>query len=352
MLPAACKYVVLEVDDYRVHFKEDQAVLYQKIWPEDAKGLIDISKVHGSDLGTYFPPPNVEWHLSPFRAKIPPCSWGTTYITRKTRYSGERVLVIMPSNSLGSIHGDLFYARVWRHIEHLNRDLRADMCFAGIEHGMIFDPTRRGYRDDKGSLVYEWEMDRVITPVMPKVPYKKDFALTRRRHGQYKLPDLVDSLEIGLHRARQYGFQRIISILKPTAYQIALSAAVYNTGWVDKYTLLDFTTRWEDWKTHMLFRYFYWNSEPGIYRHKRFKNKAYSEPSKGNGLPKPYMFWRWPHYKRDYETNLWTVRFAASNRHRDTFVTGRDLETLDEVSMKLKYNIPPNLVYKAHKFFG
>lgn len=158
---------------------------------------------------------------------------------QKTNVESEKVLVVLPCNA-GARFGNYFlggthHQNNWLTADNILKKLRLDTIYMAALSSVNYH-----FIDDDGALVFEHEMHRVSSDGDFGLPNISRFNIINQTKYDFDINFLVKNVEIGLHRAFDiYKFQRIIFILTPMAYKIAVNIAVTNTNNWDKVTFFD-----------------------------------------------------------------------------------------------------------------
>ncbi len=153
------------------------------------------------------------------------------------------VLLLLPCNAAACV-GNYFRADVyretgwntWREADALLRDLREGgrVAFAAVDSSIL--ETRPD--DPRGAVVLETEMQRV------RNPDGEDWGAPAWRwfrpspSGRWsRLEALTESLVKGIRRFESLGIPRVLALVNPRAYFLALAAAVQECGLLDRWVL-------------------------------------------------------------------------------------------------------------------
>ncbi len=152
-------------------------------------------------------------------------------------------LLILPCNAAACL-GDYFQAQAyrasgwntWREADELFRDLRLDgrIAFGAVDSSVL----ETAPADPRGAIVLETEMDRARNPEGEDwgAPCWRWFRPTRT--GKWKaLSALTDALMRGVRRVEGLGVPRVLALVNPRAYFLALAAAVESCGVLDRWVL-------------------------------------------------------------------------------------------------------------------
>jgi hypothetical protein len=154
-----------------------------------------------------------------------------------------QVLLVLPCNAAACV-GNYFRAEVyrksgwnaWREADFLLRDLREHgrVAFAAVDSSIL----ETAPHDPRGAIVLETEMERA------KSPDGKDWGAPSWRWfrptkvGRWTaLANLTDTLVRGVRRVESLGVRRVMAVVNPRAYFLALAAAVAECGLLDRWIL-------------------------------------------------------------------------------------------------------------------
>lgn len=160
-----------------------------------------------------------------------------TYI-QKSEVTDERILLILPCNS-GARFGNYFLGgsypymkNNWRKCDIWLRNIRSDIYFAAHSSVEFYFP------DGNGAIVFEHENNRVCSTDDKGVPVQHEFTY-EDDSTKFSINKMVSDLKLGLHRAKLYGFTKIIAILTPLAYKTSFIKAVDELNMWDMVTMFD-----------------------------------------------------------------------------------------------------------------
>ncbi len=147
-----------------------------------------------------------------------------------------RVLLLLPCNAAACV-GNYFHAEVyrtsgwntWREADAQLRDLRrlGRVALAAVDSSIL----ETAPEDPRGAIVLETEMDRAKSPDGADwgTPCWRWFRPTRAGHCT-RLEQLTAALVRGVRRVDTLGMHRVISVVNPRGYFLALAAAVEQCG--------------------------------------------------------------------------------------------------------------------------
>ena len=154
-----------------------------------------------------------------------------------------QALLILPCNAAACV-GNYFCAEVyrktgwntWREADLLLRDLREQgrVAFAAVDSSVL----ETAPQDSRGAIVLETEMHRAQSPDGSDwgTPCWRWFRPTRA--GQWTALDaLTAALVEGVQRVESLGVPRVVALVNPRAYFLALAAAVAECGLLDRWLL-------------------------------------------------------------------------------------------------------------------
>jgi hypothetical protein len=154
-----------------------------------------------------------------------------------------RVLLLLPCNAAACL-GNYFRAEVysrrgwntWREADALLRGLREEgrVAFAAVDSSTL--KTEPG--DRRGAIVLETEMHRVRNTDGEDwgAPSWRWFRPTPA--GRWtQLEALTEALVNGVRRIESMGLSRVLALINPRAYFLALAAAVAQCGVMDRWVL-------------------------------------------------------------------------------------------------------------------
>ena len=154
-----------------------------------------------------------------------------------------RVLFLLPCNAAACV-GNYFSAEVyssrkwntWREAESRLRDLREDgtVRFAAVDSSTI----EILHDDPLGAIVLETEMSRVINPTGEDWGAPSWRWYRPSRAGSWEnLDALTDAIIRGIRRVAELSIQKVIALVNPRAYFLALAAAVGECNLLGKWIL-------------------------------------------------------------------------------------------------------------------
>jgi len=354
------KYRNLRDDNYFYHYRDSSLVMTQVLWKEaDQFKKVDPSWIPDTDIGCYpdRKPTKGNWHLTSNCHH--PKKWGSSYWIQKEERVDEKLLLILPCNA-GVIHANYFmggnpkYNNMWKAFDLNHRDYRDQFCIAAVDCLIYCSDVERskmpGYRDGLGSLVFEWEMERVRSEVDEGIPTVDAFVMnelqeysSKKRRGHALA--FVDYLETGLQRALDYGFEVIYAHLTPFVYRSAFIAAVERMQIWDKVFIPEFRNMVTGVSAQKIFHWWLRNgmTERGIYDplylHTAKKAKATIEV-----FPE-LQFWNLEQFHFNWEPEFWEVEYKGSGDIRkNILMEASELAALTNNEADCKwYNIPPNV---------
>ena len=153
------------------------------------------------------------------------------------------VLLILPCNAAACV-GNYFRAEVyrasgwntWREADALLRDLREEsrVAFAAVDSSIL----ETAPQDPRGAIVLETEMERAASPDGEDwgAPSWRWFRPTRARRWSV-LESLTEALVRGVSRVESLHIPRVIALVNPRGYFLALAAAVAECGLLDRWIL-------------------------------------------------------------------------------------------------------------------
>ena len=154
-----------------------------------------------------------------------------------------QILLVLPCNAAACV-GNYFRAEVyrrsgwntWREADFLLRDLRKEgrVAFAAVDSSIL----ETAPEDPRGAIVLETEMDRAKSPDGEDwgAPSWRWFRPTRA--GRWTaLEELTEALIRGVRRVENRHIPRVIALVNPRAYFLALAAAVAECGLLDRWIL-------------------------------------------------------------------------------------------------------------------
>ena len=160
-----------------------------------------------------------------------------------TNVERAEVLLILPCNAAACV-GDYFRAEIyrksgwntWREADALLRDLREEgrVVFAAVDSSIL----ETAPEDPRGAIVLETEMERATSPDGEDwgAPSWRWFRPTRSRAVSV-LESLIEALVRGVRRVESLGIPRVIALVNPRGYFLALAAAVAECGLLDRWIL-------------------------------------------------------------------------------------------------------------------
>ena len=153
------------------------------------------------------------------------------------------VLLILPCNAAACV-GNYFRAEVyrksgwntWREADLLLRDLRKQgrVAFAAVDSSIL----ETAPDDPRGAMVLETEMHRAKSPDGEDwgTPSWRWFRPTRA--GRWTaLENLTEALIRGVRRVESLAIPRVIALVNPHAYFLALAAALAECGLLERWIL-------------------------------------------------------------------------------------------------------------------
>ncbi|MFO8058668.1 MAG: hypothetical protein R6V10_15385 [bacterium] len=154
-----------------------------------------------------------------------------------------RVLFLLPCNAAACV-GNYFRAEsytnknwnTWREADQKLRDLRTkgEVVLAAVDSSTLETQPE----DARGAIVFETEMDRVINPEGEDwgAPSWRWFRPSVSGKWTY-LEELSRALIPGVERVESLGFEKVMALVNPRGYFLALAAAVAERGLIDEWTL-------------------------------------------------------------------------------------------------------------------
>jgi len=354
------KFKMLQDGDYTYHYCGDRLMMTQPIWKkEDHFKRIDPSWIPDTDLGCYpeDKPESGNWHLTCNSSH--PKKWGSSYWIQKEKREQEKLLLILPCNA-GVIHANYFmggnpkYNNMWKAFDLNHRDYRNKFCIAAVDCLIYCSDVERskmpGYRDGLGSLVFEWEMDRIRSEVDEGIPTVDSFVMNAMQEFSSKKKrghalTFIDYLEVGLKRALDYGFETIYAHLTPFVYRSAFIAAVERMQIWDKVFIPEFRNMTTGVSAQKLFHWWLRNGmkERGIYDplHLHVTRKAKATIDVFPEL----QFWNLPQFHHNWEPEFWEIEFKGkADLSKKILMTTEELLSFTGNEEDFRYfNIPPNM---------
>lgn len=158
-------------------------------------------------------------------------------------FRNARVMLILPCNAAAYI-GNYFQAEIysrrgwntWREADAKLRDLRTEgiVAFGALDSSTLETKPE----DPRGAIVLETEMHRAANPDGEDwgAPSWRWFRPTPA--GKWnKLEKLTDAVIKGVLRINGMGIGRVVAVVNPRAYFLALAAAVRKCGLMDQWIL-------------------------------------------------------------------------------------------------------------------
>jgi hypothetical protein len=203
-----------------------------------------------------------------------------------------------------------------------------------------------GYRDGKGSIVFEWEMDRIRSEVDEGIPDQNSFKTRENQNILKKRGDvleLAEYIKVGLARTfNDYKFEVIFAHLAPIVYRMAFAKAVNDLKLWDRVCLLDFRSMLTGVVARNIFRYWLINGkqERGILDIKFLHKLARAETFE-NCYPE-VQFWNYEAYHQDWEPLVHDVVYRGPMMTTRCCMRDVDINQPEE-HLRYWYNVPPNL---------